>query len=68
MDPKQAKFYEDLRKKAKDWTNDKTKGKGGKLAEYLFLLPDFFILLVRLAQDKRFPGIRSSKSWASLPM
>ena len=61
IDPKQAKFYEDLRKKAKDWTNDKTKGKGGKLAEYLFLLPDFFIMLVRLAQDKRVPGNKKLK-------
>ena len=56
MDPKTMKFYEDLRRKAKDWTGEKAGEKGGKLAEYLFLLPDFFILLTRLATDKRVPN------------
>lgn len=55
-DPVKMKFYEDLRKKAKDWTDAKAGEKGGKLAEYLFLLPDFFILLTRLAVDKRVPS------------
>ncbi|PKN75129.1 MAG: hypothetical protein CVU49_04715 [Candidatus Cloacimonetes bacterium HGW-Cloacimonetes-2] len=55
-DPVKMKFYENLRKKAKDWTGDKAGEKGGKLAEYLFLLPDFFILLTRLAVDKRVPS------------
>lgn len=53
MDQEKLKFYEDLRRKAKDWTQDKTGKAGGKLGEYLFLLPDFFILLTRLMLDKR---------------
>jgi len=56
MDPDKLKFYENLRKKAKDWTNTKTGKTGGKLGEYLFLLPDFFILLTRLMLDKRVSG------------
>ncbi len=56
MDEKKLKFYEDLRAKAQEWTG-KTAGKtGNALAEYLFLLPDFFILLTRLATDKRVPA------------
>lgn len=52
-DPVKLKFYEDLRHKAKGWTNEKTGKLGGKLGEYLFMLPDFFILVSRLAVDKR---------------
>ena len=58
MDPDKLKFYEDLRRKAKDWTGQKTGKLGGKLSEYLFLLPDFFILLSRLMIDKRVPAKR----------
>jgi len=56
MDSSKLKFYEDLREKAKGWTTDKTGKLGGKLGEYLFLLPDFFILVCRLAVDKRVPN------------
>jgi uncharacterized membrane protein YkvA (DUF1232 family) len=52
-DPVKLKFYEDLRVKAKKWTNEKTGKVGGTLGEYLFMLPDFFILVSRLAVDKR---------------
>jgi uncharacterized membrane protein YkvA (DUF1232 family) len=55
MDEAKLKFYEDLRSKAKGWTNEKTGKFGGKLSEYLFMLPDFFILVCRLAMDKRVP-------------
>lgn len=55
IDAVKLKFYEDLRKKTKSWTNEKTGKLGGKLGEYLFLLPDFFILICRLAVDKRVP-------------
>jgi len=51
-DEKKMKFYEDLRKKVRKYSNDKI-GKYGKLSEYLFLLPDFFILICRLAIDDR---------------
>jgi len=56
MDEAKLKFYEDLRKKAKGWTKGKTGSVGGKISEYLFLLPDFFILVCRLAVDKRVPA------------
>ncbi len=55
VDDEKLKFYEELRRKAKDWTNSKGGAWGGKLGEYLFLLPDLFILVCRLALDKRVP-------------
>ena len=55
-DHAKLQFYEKLRKKAKGWTREKTGRVGGKVAEYLFLLPDFFILVCRLAVDKRVPA------------
>ena len=58
VDEAKMQFYEKLRKKAKDWTADKTGKTGNKVAEYLFLLPDFFILVSRLALDKRVPAKR----------
>ncbi|MDY0152263.1 MAG: YkvA family protein [Candidatus Cloacimonas sp.] len=56
VDGAKLKFYEDLRRKAKGWTHNKGGSIGGKVGEYLFLLPDFFILVCRLAVDKRVPG------------
>lgn len=53
LDDAKLKFYEDLRRKAKGWTQQKGGSIGGKLGEYLFMLPDFFILVCRLAVDKR---------------
>jgi len=55
LDAPKMKFYEDLRQKAKNWTNHKGGALGGKLGEYLFALPDLFILVCRLASDKRVP-------------
>ncbi|MDD2228746.1 MAG: YkvA family protein [Candidatus Cloacimonetes bacterium] len=55
IDAEKLKFYENLRQKAKGWTLNKGGSIGGKLSEYLFLLPDFFILVCRLALDKRVP-------------
>jgi uncharacterized membrane protein YkvA (DUF1232 family) len=55
VDEDKLKFYEDLRRKAKGWTQNKGGKLGGKLGEYLFMLPDFFILVCRLAVDKRVP-------------
>lgn len=52
-DPVKLKFYENIRNKAKGWANEKTGKLGGKLGEYLFMLPDFFILVCRLAVDRR---------------
>lgn len=53
VDDVKLKFYEELRQKASSWTRSKTGKAGGKISEYLFLLPDFFILVCRLAVDKR---------------
>ena len=53
VEPDRLQFYEKLREKAKSWTNEKIGKSGNKMAEYLFLLPDFFILLCRVALDKR---------------
>lgn len=55
LDEPKLKFYENLRRKAKDWTGSKGGAIGGKLSEYLFALPDLFILVCRLATDKRVP-------------
>ncbi len=56
IDKPKLKFYEDLRQKAKDWTGKKGGAIGGKLGEYLFALPDLFILICRLATEKRVPA------------
>lgn len=56
IDAKKLQFYENLRQKSREWTKEKTGTAGNKLAEYLFLLPDFFILVCRIAVDKRVPA------------
>lgn len=56
LDEPKMKFYEDLRRKAKDWSANKGGKLGDKLSDYLFALPDLFILICRLATDKRVPS------------
>ena len=51
--PRRLQFYEKLREKITGFARTKTGEKGGKFAEYVLALPDFFILLCRLAVDKR---------------
>jgi uncharacterized membrane protein YkvA (DUF1232 family) len=58
IDDIKLQFYEKLREKAKGWTDEKVGKSGNKVAEYLFLLPDFFILICRIAVDKRVPTKR----------
>ena len=58
MDDKKMQYYEKLRQKAKHWAREKTGKTGSALSEYLFLLPDFFVLVTRLALDKRVPTKR----------
>lgn len=53
-DERKMQFYEKLRKKVRAYSTGKGKTYG-MLAEYLFLLPDFFILVTRLAMDERVP-------------
>lgn len=55
IDDAKLHFYENLRRKAKGWTEAKMGPKVNKIGEYLFLLPDFFILVCRVALDKRVP-------------
>ncbi|MDO9577945.1 MAG: YkvA family protein [Candidatus Cloacimonadales bacterium] len=50
---KKLKFYEKLRDKISGFANEKAGEKVGKFTEYVLALPDFFILLCRLAVDKR---------------
>ncbi len=53
-DDRKMKFYEELRRKVRKYSQEKG-GKAGVLSEYLFALPDFFVLLTRLAIDDRVP-------------
>jgi uncharacterized membrane protein YkvA (DUF1232 family) len=53
-DEKKMKFYEKLRKKVRNYSRGKG-GTAGTLSEYLFLLPDLFMLVTRLAMDERVP-------------
>ncbi|MCF7920770.1 MAG: DUF1232 domain-containing protein [Candidatus Cloacimonetes bacterium] len=56
-DSKKAEdIYDKLRAKVNTFTADKFRGKYGKLIDYLLLLPDFVVLLIRLACDKRVSG------------
>ncbi|MCD6177346.1 MAG: DUF1232 domain-containing protein [Candidatus Cloacimonetes bacterium] len=52
-DPKKMRFYEKLRKKIQKLAVAKGGNKAGEFTKYLFALPDFFVLLCRLAVDKR---------------
>jgi uncharacterized membrane protein YkvA (DUF1232 family) len=53
---KRFQFYEKLRKKMRKYANNKVGEKYGKMGEYVFLIPDFFMLMCRLAMDKRVPS------------
>ncbi|MCF7858079.1 MAG: DUF1232 domain-containing protein [Candidatus Cloacimonetes bacterium] len=52
-DPKRKKFYEKLRKKIQKLAVSKGGEKAGAFTKYILALPDFFVLLCRLAVDKR---------------
>lgn len=52
-DPKKLKFYEKLRKTINKFAVSRGGENAGVFTKYLFALPDFFILLCRLAIDKR---------------
>lgn len=53
QDPKKLKFYEKLRTTISKFAEAKGGEHAGVFTKYLFALPDFFILLCRLAADKR---------------
>lgn len=52
---KANRFYDRIRKRISDYVDSKGSTLG-KTAEYLLLVPDFFILLWRLIQDARVAG------------
>ncbi len=51
MEPHQQDFYQNMRKKIKNWLKSKN-GSQNKWAEYILLAPDFFHLLCKLVIDK----------------
>ena len=55
-DQKKLKFYGKLRKKLHKLAIVKGGDKAGEFTEYILALPDFFVLLCRLAVDKRVGG------------
>lgn len=61
FDPEQKRFYDELRRKIKDWLNGKISSRYEEYTDYLLLLPDMFSLLVRLLKDSRVPV--KSKTW-----
>ncbi len=52
-DPEKLKFYESLRNKLTSSVRKYSGERGEKFTGYILALPDFFILLCRLAVDKR---------------
>ncbi|MCD4819111.1 MAG: DUF1232 domain-containing protein [Candidatus Cloacimonetes bacterium] len=50
---KRFQFYERLRKKFSKYSHAKLGEDKGKITEYLFAIPDFFMLLLRLSMEKR---------------
>jgi uncharacterized membrane protein YkvA (DUF1232 family) len=52
---KRMQFYEKLRKKVTKFSCSTVGKKGAEWTEYLFVLPDLFILVCRLATDDRVP-------------
>jgi len=56
QDERSLQFYDKLRKRLKGLTPQKANAKGGKLAEFVLLLPDFVVLVMRLALDPRVPN------------
>lgn len=48
-------FFEKIRQQITQWAEKKGGTKGKKVAEMLLVAPDIFMLLVRLARDKRIP-------------
>lgn len=52
-DKRQMQFYEKLRSNVNRWAAQKP---GHQAVDLLLLLPDFFVLLTRLAADRRVPA------------
>lgn len=53
MNNKEQRFYDKLRRQLKDKINQYRDKLGESTADYLLLLPDLFVLFVRLARDIR---------------
>lgn len=55
MNRKEQRFYDKVRRQLRDKLNEYRHKLGDRTADYLLLLPDLFVLFVRLARDKRVP-------------
>jgi len=64
LDEEQQRLYDQQRNKVKEWMEGKIPPKYEQYMEYILLIPDMFVLLVRLLKDKRVSS--SSKTWLVL--
>ena len=55
MNAKEQRFYDRLRRQLRDKLDEYRLKLGNRTVDYLLLLPDLFVLFVRLAKDKRVP-------------
>lgn len=55
MNRKEQRFYDKIRRQLRDKLNEYRDKLGERTADYLLLLPDLFVLFVRLARDTRVP-------------
>lgn len=55
MNSKEQRFYDKIRRQLRDKLNEYRDKLGERTADYLLLLPDLFVLFVRLARDERVP-------------
>lgn len=55
LDDKKLAFYEKMRNTINRWVKKKGGKVGNDITQYLLLLPDLFMLLIRLLSDKRVP-------------
>lgn len=51
MNSKEQRFYDKIRRQLRDKLNEYRDKLGERTADYLLLLPDLFVLFVRLARD-----------------
>ncbi|WP_227761830.1 YkvA family protein [Zhaonella formicivorans] len=59
-------FFDKIRKQISDWAEKKGGRKGKMAAEVILFAPDLFMLLVRLARDKRIPAQNKAVIFAGI--
>lgn len=55
LNAREQRFYDKIRKQFRNKMNDLREKLGDRTTEYVLLLPDLFVLFVRLARDDRVP-------------